>query len=207
MYIERLSQRKDHKKILKAADFPMRFNALFLFFMIYLFLAITLTGTIYTLGKMQQTLEYAKYAIIFLSVFGLFILWALNRLRILMLIGEFQSMLCAGALSLHAKFTVICDPTGLIVYADGGFSRCYGMRYLKRGIRRIPTILQKEGLDENGMRGMNAVINDGINQQINFDFRRKKDASPEPLTLVIQCLNRPEGYFVLRGYPRLKKKQ
>ncbi|MCD6035835.1 MAG: hypothetical protein K0R63_1576 [Rickettsiales bacterium] len=202
MAMERLSHRKGHRKILRKASFAMRFNALMLFVLLHVFFFITLGTSLYVFVHMGKEYPQVWYLVIFLSVFGIYTLWAMDRIRILMLIGEFQTMLCAGALSLHAKFTVIVNERGTVIYGDPHFYRIF-KNHIRQGEQRINTILSKEGLDASGLNALRTVIQDGIHQQFAFTLKTKEGEAP--LTIVAQALERPEGYVVLRGYPRAKK--
>lgn len=115
----------------------------------------------------------------------------------LVMATEFQNALFANALSLGWKFVMFIKRDGTIVYANRGL-RALFPEFAHDEYKALDTLLIEGNVDKDDSQKIFAALMRGVSDKLVVPIRTPQ-GEMRPMLLAIEPLERPAGFFVLRG--------
>ncbi|NDF11901.1 MAG: hypothetical protein EB060_03675 [Proteobacteria bacterium] len=132
---------------------------------------------------------------------GLIAIYLIRQLKDTLHITEFQSMLFAGCMQLESDFCLIVHKEGRGVYCDYNFSR---LMALSPVFSKDPYVqlLASEGISKADVKKIEkALASKGVAEVVlNHKSSNAKGAKTQKVTISIEPIHRPDGFFLFKGH-------
>jgi len=205
---QRFVDRKDLKKLIKQSkDFNVRNHLPLGVWLIFGLIMLIIGGIVYFNrlaygvddSHFTSPLIEGYYSILFLlticMVLSGILLLSIVKLNKFLAGVEFQSALFSSSLRVHTVFSCIVNEKHAIVYADNNLRKI-----MSNGkISSLSDILGCEGFSLEDKGKVIQAVAEGRSEEVPFSF---KDSSgkKQGAMVVIDPLDKPKGYFIIRGY-------
>ena len=217
MVAKRFVDRKDKRDLIKnSPDFHLRKRSVSLIIVAFLFVVV-LSGTFILLSNLISVLLFLPpnqpppddliqsilFTIIFSAVMvAVFSVYLIHRIRQTVTEVEFQNLIFASSMRVNSDFCLIVHKEKKGIYCDFNFGDVFPA--YEHGLHDPFHHLMESGgfkaADENNL--LKALEKGGAAE---FDFTLKKGrAKPKKIHITLDPIERPQGFYILRGY--LKKK-
>lgn len=210
MVVRRFVDRDDTLKLIRSAtDFKSRRHHSFVLWITYAFIASVLCILLlmkYVLGSLLETTDAKAipfHDIILAVVFIFLVMLALElyvyvvvrRLSTIALANEFQNLMFSSAMKVHTLFSLIANKDHTVVYSD---NRSVDI-FTADKIATLDELFVQEGLKPEAREELMKAITEGHSTEVAFTYKDSKGKTRDAI-IVLDPLERPLGYFIIRGY-------
>lgn len=132
---------------------------------------------------------------------GMIAIYLIRQLKDTLHTTEFQSMLFAGCMQLDSDFCLIVHKEGRGVYCDYNFSR---MMLLSPVFSKDPyaQLISSDGVSKADVKKLEKALSSKGSAEIVLNHKNShaKGAKAQKIKISIEPIQRPEGFFLLKGY-------
>lgn len=210
MIPRRFIDRDDAKSLINSTgDFRLRHHRNFVLWISYAFIASVLLillllkyvlGTVLELTEAQST-PLAEIILTVLFIFlvmlalELYVYIVVKKLHTIALANEFQNMMFSSAMKVHTLFSLIANKERTVVYSD---NRSVDI-FTADKIATLDELLNQDGLKKDNKETLLKAIENGESTEVPFVYKDSKGKNRDAM-IVLDPLERPAGYFIIRGY-------
>lgn len=208
MKIKRFINRRDAYDLVKqSADFKVRKHSAYFIIFGYVVVLLIIAGLLHIETVLYKTSEFQDpiptaevmvgivFSIMMVMLIVGYMFTIIYRLKRIINLLEFQNLTYASAARAHSVFCFIANKNGKIIYEDSNAMKVFGAK----NNRKLNDIIFFEGIDQDDSYKLEKAIanDDSIEVPIKINDVVKHR---ERTKITIDSLERPKGYFVIRGY-------
>ncbi len=204
----RFVDREDTKYLIKnSPEFRVRNYGSFMIWTSYAFILATLGialhinkviyGAFDTQGvnmKVDVILSLIFLLLIMLILLG-YVFFVIFRIRSIVSAVEFQNMIFASSVRVHTLFCFIINDEHTVVYADVNSRNIFE----EKNTKTFDDILIHDGINAEDKAKLLKAVSSGIAEEVPLLYEEDNGEKKNAL-VVIDPIEKPKGYFVVRGY-------
>lgn len=207
----RFSDREDYKMLLDREGFSHRKSALICIMVIYSFIiAVVVTLAVmgyYSWSRDSSVLESknmpTSIPILLLILMGGVAWFALRRLKQMLVAAEFQNVIFSNVIRLQTAFCIVINHQNKIIYANDDFRKIFKEQYERgKGIETIDLLFMHQGLNDQDKERVLMALKQRYPESVSLDLM-EKDILTRKLTVKVNPIDRPRGYYIIRAYDRV----
>lgn len=128
---------------------------------------------------------------------GAFAVYIIYRVRENILETEFQNLIFAGCMRLNSQFSLIVHREKTGIYCDYNFSKMFSSYgHIHDPFHRL---LASEGFGVDSEKALIRALEKGKAEDFTFTLK-KKNGSVKKIKVSLEPIDRPAGFFLLRGH-------
>lgn len=129
---------------------------------------------------------------------GVFAVFLIHRVRRIVMATEFQNLVFASSMRIGAAFCLIVHKERTGVYCDYDFNEMFAPFGYHAG-DPFRQLLASEGFKREDEERLLKVLEEGHASAFDFSLKRP-DGLPHKMTVKVEPIERPAGFFIIRGY-------